>query len=651
MSSGGRRCWAVVLPVLALAAQGYSQMDEPSITVWATDDGVRVNPETGRYLEDRTDIFSEYPTGNYRQSNAVWDAETRTVTLRGGRNEFVAFQVIVAAEKPVAGAKVRLDRLTGPGGKRISGEALALLKAWYVKVDKPSHGFDKMSLGPGWYADGLLPAEPDGSVTLNIPEPRNHIGAGQKNHSVWVDIFIPGDRQETPPGAYEGTLTVTAGEQTQSINVVLNVWDFALPDEIHCHGDIWNGSLRRMDQRTELRYYQMAHRHRFHPGVAGYRPDVKVAKTPDGPKVTIDWRAYDSRLAKYFNGEAFTDKYGYWGPGCGRPIPHIQLPFNCNKKTRKGGWPVVMDSRKLDAEGEAVWLEVCRQFREHFDADPTWRRVKKIVFLGGLDESYYQEAYDAMVYFSKLTRKGLGKGWFQYRIDGGYNSAAMRQLYPYVDLWVCHTAGWHQPKMLNFRSKGVETWFYGPLVYERRGNSGTGSNTFTDLDLLVNRGIGWAAWKQRSGYCQWEFDAFYVRDPREERPKKAWGKGWTVARNFRIKGRNGQYTEHNGSGLLTFRGELAGRGDEPIATVRLKAQRRGMQDYEYFWLLRQAGGGELADRLVDSVIHVRPFGAENYRNPHVWSHNPQQWDAVRQAAGEALNLLAKKKGPEGGKPE
>ncbi|KKK72943.1 hypothetical protein LCGC14_2898820, partial [marine sediment metagenome] len=384
-----------------------------------------------------------------------------------------------------------------------------------------------------------------------------------------------------------------------------------------------NGSLRRMEPEVELRYYQVAQRHRFHPGVAGYAPDIKVK----GTEVSIDWTKYDSRLSRYFNGEAFTDKHGYWGPGYGTAIPHIQLPFNCNKKDRKSGWPIASENFRLTPDGEKVWLETCRQFKEHFDADATWRKVRKVVFLGGLDESYNQEAYDAMIYFCKLTRKGLGKDWFQYRIDGGYNSPAMRQLYKYVDLWVCHTAGWHQPKMLNFRGKGVETWFYGPMVYERQANSGCGSNTFTDLDLLVNRGIGWVAWKHRSGYCQFEFDFYMWRVPeRRNRPTKAWDKRWTEAQNCRY---GKKPNEFNGSGLLIYRGELMGKPGHPIAGVRLKAQRRGIQDYEYFWLLREAGKGDQADELVNSIVLVPPFGAENYRNPNIWKHDPEQWEAMR----------------------
>ena len=207
-----------------------------------------------------------------------------------------------------------------------------------------------------------------------------------------------------------------------------------------------------------------------------------------------------------------------------------------------------------------------------------------------------------------------------------------------MDLWVCHTAGWHHPKMQTFRAKGVETWFYGPLVYERPASSGCGSNTFIDLDLLINRGIGWAAWKLRSGYCQFEFDFYYWTVPkRRPRPSKPFEKRWTEAQNCRYGRRP---SEFNGSGLLIYRGELIGRPGHPIPSIRLKAQRRGMQDYEYFYLLRQAGKEKEADKLVDSIILGRPFGPRNYRNTDIWKHDPEAWDAVRIRAGKLLHKLA-----------
>jgi len=625
IGSAGRIVAACVLAGASARAAGSG------LEVWAAGDAVRVNPETGRYLEDRTDIHKDCPTGEYRKRNAVWDAAKRRVTLHAARNEFVAFQLVVESDAKVEGVGVRFDRLVGPGGKQITGRHVALMPVWYVKVEKHSNGYPDTSLGPGWYADALPPSRRPGRASFDIPNPRNHIGPTQRNQTVWVDLFVPRDRTAAPPGEYRGRLAVTGAGGTRRLDVLLTVWDFTLPDEIHCRGDVWNGSLRRMPPGQELLWYQMAHRHRFHPGVAGYQPKL----TGSGADVKVDWTDYDKRLGRYFDGSAFTEAGGYWGPGRGLPIPHIQLPFNCNKRGRRGGWPVpIGPDWKPDKQYEAAWLAVCGQFREHFDRHPTWRKVRKIAFLGGLDESYNDAAYAKMIYYCKLLRRGLGEGWFAFRIDGGYNWKAMEKLHPFVDLWVCHTAGYDEKKMAHFRAKGVEPWFYGPMVYERPGNSACGSNTFTDLDLLTCRGVGWAAWKLRAGYCQWEFDALYDDQRKLRRPAKPFEAGWTKAMNCRYGGK-----EFNGSGLLIYRGELDGSG-RPVASIRLKAHRRGFQDYEYFRLLSRAGMGKQADALVDSILTTVPFGRANWSNPNIWKHDGDAWHAVRLRAGMMLHDAA-----------
>jgi hypothetical protein len=41
---------------------------------------------------------------------------------------------------------------------------------------------------------------------------------------------------------------------------------------------------------------------------------------------------------------------------------------------------------------------------------------------------------------------------------------------------------------------------------------------------------------------------------------------------------------------------------QPIPSIRLKAQRRGLQDYEYCWLLvKKKGGNRVVDDFVNSV--------------------------------------------------
>ncbi len=601
-------------------------MTRATVEAWACGDGVRVNPETGRYFEDRTDIHADYPTGDYRQCNGVWDASASRVSLRAARNEFVAFQVVVEADGPVSGVTVELDRLTGPGGAEIAGKHVALFQAYYAHVTQASTGYEDTSLGAGWYPDALLPAG-DGPLQFDLPDPRNAIGSTQRNQSVWVDVFVPAERDAAPPGSYGGKLVVTFPGGRQEIDVALEVWDFALPEEIHCRGDIYNRSLREMPPAQELAYYHMAHRHRFHPGVPTYKPVIEV----DGTDVKIDWSEYDARLTKYFDGSAFTEASGYWGPGRGMPIPHVILPFDINKRNETGrAWPIPLPDEGRTDDYEAVWVEAARQFREHFEADPTWRKVRRIVFLDGLDESYSEEAYEKMRHYCDLLRRGMGEGWFQYRIDGGYSREAMETLCKHVGLWICHTIGFDAEKMAHYRKLGVEPWFYGPMIYERQANSACGSNTFTDLDLLTCRGMGWAAWKHRCGYCQWEFDSFWDMDTDRYDPVL----NWTEAINFRKRG-----NAFNGSGLLIYRGSFIGTTD-PVPSIRLKAHRRGFQDYEYLWMLADSGREAEADGIVDSIIHALPFGRQSVGNTEIWKNDPQAWEQARSQAGDLLSQAA-----------
>jgi hypothetical protein len=53
----------------------------------------------------------------------------------------------------------------------------------------------------------------------------------------------------------------------------------------------------------------------------------------------------------------------------------------------------------------------------------------------------------------------------------------MERLSREVELWICHTEDFNIDDVDHFRKKGVDTWFYGPMIYEQKKNSGCGSNT------------------------------------------------------------------------------------------------------------------------------------------------------------------------------
>ena len=76
---------------------------------------------------------------------------------------------------------------------------------------------------------------------------------------------------------------------------------------------------------------------------------------------------------------------------------------------------------------------------------------------------------------------------------------------------------------------------------------------------------------------------------------------------------------------------------EPIPSIRLKAQRRGLQDFEYFWLLAEKTANKrAADELVNSVVYKRPFGPKAMLDTEIWKNNPEEWDRVRIAVGDRI---------------
>ncbi len=426
-----------LLLLVAFAMSAWpAAAQSPAVKLWAVSDGVRVSPTTGRLIEDRPDIHKDYPSGDYCLQNSVWNGSTKTISLKAARNEFVAFQLVIEAAEAVSDVDITFSELKDAAGHRIADRNLAIFKEWYVLVRRPSTGYERSSLGPGWYPDALMPKRRSAlssGFPFSIPDLYNNI-PDQKNHALWIDIFVPEGRAEAPPGRYTGTVEVTWQGGRDSVTVALEVWDFALPQQTHLKGDIWNGSMKEMPPDEELLYYQLCQQHRFLPLIYAYRPKLTVS----GTKVTLDWSEYDQRLAPYLDGSAFTQKRGYWGPGYGIPIDHVMLPFDI--RVKKGtAWPIDLPPEGRTPEYEAVWKEVGRQIRAHLDSDPSWRRVDKIAFLDGLDESYNEDAYEKMIYYGRLLHEAMGRGWFKYRIDGGYSREAMEKLSQQVELWVCHT--------------------------------------------------------------------------------------------------------------------------------------------------------------------------------------------------------------------
>jgi len=610
----------------------WGQQPAPQMRVWAVGDSFRIDATTGRAFEANSLVFPDAPGGKYRESSILWDGARKRISVKAARNEIVSFQVIVerAAGAPLTGVDVKVGDLAGPSGARLPHDSVELFKEWYVNITRRSA--QDYSLGTGWYPDALIPCThwtgklfPKSYILpFDVPDLLNNIGPEQQNQAVWVDVYVPKDRRQAPPGTYESTISVSSDSGDRvSLSLSLSVWDFALPEETHLAGNIHTDTeIHNLAPELEVKYYQMIRRHRLAMGVLGYAPDTTVK----GSDIQFDWTSYDARLGKYLDGSAFTEKYGYSGPGYGVPTELLILPFdayptNDYYNSRHVGWPygkewkfyrpwpVEVPKGGVTEEYSEVWKKAFHAFQEHFDRHPAWNRTKPIVFLLSLDESYDDASVAKMLYYGRLLKES-GARRLKFRIDGSYPMDTMDRLADVVDISILGVRSYVPERVQQLRKKGVEDWFY----------TGMGK---TDGDPLGCRALGWVSWKYGArSWTIWEFDFNSLR-------------AWMYPET---------YVEHNGDvqngeGFLIYRGETMGL-DEPVASIRLKLLRRGSQDYEYFWLLAQKKGGRaIADQISNSIIHA-PMGTNGaWGSPGMWSHDAEDWERDRYRMGDLVQNL------------
>jgi hypothetical protein len=599
------------------------------MNVWAIGDAYRIDPLESKAYEVNQLLFPESGIGDYKRSNLVWDGSNNRVSLRAARNEIIAFQVIVerTGDAKLSDVSVNLQEFTGPGGARIPKENIDLYKEWYVKLsDRSAQDY---SLGKGWYPDALIPClrwsghrfPHEYIFPFNIPDTLNNVSLKQRSQGLWIDVWVPPDARQAPPGIYRSKLDVSSSAGRASLDVELRLWDFALPEENHLRGNFHNDTdLNTLNPDLETKYYQMIRRHRLAMGVLGYAPEIKI----NGTDVVFDWTKYDDRLGKYLDGSAFTEKYGYRGPGAGIPIELTVLPFDAEPvndyyDSRNVGfpygkewkfyrpWPAPIPKAGLTKEYGEIWTNAFRGFQKHFD-ERRWNRTMPIVFLLSLDESYDEPSQEKIIYYGELLKKS-GAHSLKYRIDGSYPMETMKRLSKVVDISILGVRAYDSKRVNELREAGIEDWFY----------TGMGN---MDSDPLGARALGWVSWKyQARSWTIWEFDFNSLR-------------AWQYPETYSERGSG----VHNGMAMWIYRGEAMGL-DEPVASIRLKQLRRGSQDYEYFRLLSQKDGGrQKADTIVNGLLN-QALGIEgDWGSPGMWRHNPEDWDRARIQAGDLIEV-------------
>lgn len=565
-----------------------------------------------------------------------WIFNGNEVLLYASRGEYISFQLVITnnTDSVLKGISVNMSPFKNANGQFTIEPELFL--EWAVEVKTLSTGYPKASLGTGWYPDALIPykyiqagsSKSKGSwiYPLQLPDFNNRID-NQISQIIWVDQYIPFEYKDAAPGTYKSVISVTIGDKTQEIPISLKVWDFALPNENKLKASLQHeGFLSKMDEKQEVEVYQLFKRNRVSLMEPRYEPELQVMP---GGKVSIQWNSFDNRLKKYFSGEAFTSKYDYnYGPGYGEPIETYLLPFDVYGKSGTVGWP---DIGKADVErnpeNKAVYVKTIQMVRSHLLPMINPQKTDITMYLNGLDESYFQEAWDRMVYYGDIFKKEYPEA--QFRVDGGYSDEAMKVIENSINSWATHTINYDLDRMQKYQKMGIKDWLYGPMIYESKVNSWVGSSTFLDLPLVNDRAISWSTWKYKAfSWISWGVGAGW---------KAAWydPETWKSAND----GGNSKYDHKklNGNALLIYSPDIIPNVSGVCPSIRLKTMRDGIQEYEYMRLLSKIDKNtDRADELVNTII-FQPFGRNSIGNLDVWSYDAEQWDLCRIKLGELIN--------------
>jgi len=591
----------VCFAILALFPAA-AQEEKPSkdATIWVVDDTHKVHPVTGELLEEGRDIYSGKVSSprEYRQGNNVWNASTNTIKLFAGRNEFVAFQLVLEkGNDDLHKVFVNATDLLGAKARISADSHVRLFKQLYLQLRNT------------WYPDALLPFELAGTTPLELPDPSGNV-PGQRVQTVWVDIYVP---HALPPDTYTGDLIVLHRNTNKQaiLKIELEVGNFTLPDDLGVDVDLMNYGFVNIERgwpdmildssrhrAIEREFFRTAHAHRMSFAIVPYNHDGSIPKglKPELAGVDAgiriaDWKSWDDRFGPVLSGEAFADL-----PRSRQPVGHFFLPYNLM-------WPSDMRFWKKP-EYRTEHLRISQEFRKHLAAKG-WTKPQYHIYYNhkehynffpwNLDEPTRPEDLDALSYLGKILDEGFPVNdpvKVVYRLDIGHfhcenvascthkretGNRAVEVLDPYVRLWNIGSPHYwgNLPEVRKLKAKGNSLYFY--------------NGTPRVPDPLLNAVFwGWQGYKyEADGICFWNATDW-----------GDWDTDAPPADPYTNAG--GRY---QGFSMVFYPGSKFGY-DGPIPAMRLKTMRRGLQDFEYLRLIEKSGKKTRQDliRLGDELL-------------------------------------------------
>jgi MYXO-CTERM domain-containing protein len=480
----------------------------------------------------------------------------RDMSLAAARNEFEAFQVVVTG--PARGVSASASVLSGPGtipAPKLFREALITLQS--------ASAADGAA---GRFPDALVPDTDD-----VVGEKRNafpfDVPAGE-SRAIWVDYHVPPD---AVAGTYHGTVTLHTAQGETAVPVRLTVWDFALPSTsslktsftmthwgvAKVHG-VSGDALTAVRQR----YAQLALDHR-----------ISISDLWDDGREG-DWAHFDEAYGPFLEGQASTRLRG-------ARLTSLRSGASLKSAAEHAGWAAHFRSRgwfdrlfQYTCDEPPItcsWRDIPARARIAKEADPDFRTLVT-TDLDQAEENAVSSSIDLMVPVVNALddRPPSAYGWAEEGEKAPaygefLRSGSRKELWLYQSC-MSHGCG----GTVDIGNPSADQLYF------------TGwPSTMIDASAVRSRALEWFSFRYgATGELYYETTmAYYNHD--------AWSSQWDFS--------------GNGDGTLFYPGTVArigGSTEIPVASLRLKMIREGMEDYEYLKLLSDLGGGAEAQEIA-----------------------------------------------------
>ena len=513
------------------------------------------------------------------------------VKLAAARNEWESFQVLLRSDSAVKAVRIEPGDLKGPGGAVLTAETARLFRQHLMHVEVGTYRHKPFT--PDWYPDGLIPARhPLTGAALHggrlAAEPFDL--PAEQTHGFWVDLYVPAGAK---PGRYAGTYRLRAeGRPAVEVPVELTVWDFELPATPTLKTSFGSPAGR-------MRSY--------------YARRAKDGKEPD----VADWPAVETQCAELLARHRLnaTPPSGTLNPveqkdGTFRIPPERvrQLAefidrYHVNALMTPHPRSAVSDPDK-QRDRLRAWLSA-------FDRAAAELKRPGVVFYTYLkDEPNDKAAYEYVQKWGRAVREAKSVVKVLVVEQTWTQDAAWGDLYGAVDVW-CPLFSLFKPDSAASRQALGETvWTYTALCQLDKTPW-----WHIDWPLQNYRVPAWIAWRYRiRGLLYWGWLSYWnqVDDP------------WTDPKTY-CPGSGTNKLVFNGEGTLVYPGRAAGY-DGIAPSLRLKALRDGIEDYEYLAILERQGQSSAAEKIV------LPVAASWFQ----WSDDPAAWSAARTQLAELI---------------